>query len=35
MIQLSYLYVTTEKNHSFDCTILCQQIDVFALLNTV
>ena len=29
-VQLSYLYMTTEKNHSFDYTDLCWQSDVSA-----
>ena len=29
MVQLSHLYVTTEKNHSFDYMNLCWQSDVF------
>ena len=28
MIQLSHLYMTTEKNHSFDYTDFCRQSDV-------
>ena len=30
MVQLSHPYMTTEKNHSFDCTDLCQQSNVSA-----
>ena len=30
MVQLSHLYMTTGKNHSFDYTDLCQQSDAFA-----
>ena len=30
MVQLSHPYVTTGKNHSFDCTDLCWQSDVSA-----
>ena len=30
MVQLSHLYITTVKNHSFDQINLCQQSDVFA-----
>ena len=30
MVQLSHLYITTEKNHSFDYMDLCQQTDVSA-----
>ena len=29
-VQLSHLYVTTEKNHSFDYTDICQQSNVSA-----
>ena len=29
MVQLSHPYMTTGKNHNFDCMDLCQQIDVF------
>ena len=35
MIQLSYPYMTTEKNHSFDCVDLYQQIDVSAFESRV
>ena len=30
MVQLSHPYMTTEKNHSFDYTDLCQQSNVSA-----
>ena len=30
MVQLSHLCMTTEKNHSFDYTDLCQQCDISA-----
>ena len=30
MVQLSHLYITTGKNHSFEYIDLCQQSDVFA-----
>ena len=30
VVWLSHLYMTTEKNHSFDSTDLCQQSDVSA-----
>ena len=33
MARSSHLYVTVEKNHSFDCMGLCQQSDV-SLFNT-
>ena len=29
-VQVSHLFMTTEKNHSFDYTKFCQQSDVFA-----
>ena len=32
MVQLTHLYMTTGKNHSFDYTDLCQQSDVSAFL---
>ena len=32
MVQLSHPYMTTEKNHSFDYTDLCQQSDVSVFL---
>ena len=31
MVQFSHPYMTTEKNHTFNCTDLCQQSDVSAL----
>ena len=30
MVQLSHPYMTTEKNHSFDYMVLCQQSDISA-----
>ena len=30
MVHLSHPYMTTGKNHNFDCMDLCRQIDVFA-----
>ena len=30
MVQLSHLYMTTGKNHSFDCMDLCQQSNISA-----
>ena len=35
MVQLSHLYMTTEKNHSFDYMDLCRQSDVSAFLYVV
>ena len=35
MVQHSHLYMTTGKNHSFDCTNLCQQNDVSAFKYTL
>ena len=31
MVQISYLYMTTGKNHNFDCMDLCLQSDVSVL----
>ena len=33
MVQLLHLYLTTEKNHNFDLSDLCEQSDVSAFLN--
>ena len=30
MVQFSHPYMTTEKNHSFDYMVLCQQSDISA-----
>ena len=30
MVQFSHLYMTTKKNHSFDCMDICRQSDVSA-----
>ena len=35
IVQLSHPYMTTEKNHSFDCVDLYQQIDVSAFESRV
>ena len=35
MVQLSHLYMTTGKNHSFDYTDICRQNDVYFLIHCV
>ena len=35
VVQLSHLYMTTGKNHSFDCMDLCQQSNISAFQCTV
>ena len=35
MVQISHLYMTTGKNHSFDYTDICRQNDVYFLIHCV